>query len=404
MTPRDNDAIFEFQEETPHARDERRNAGETIVGETPPDGVFRVESEIRAVPRPIQNDIDAFVDAISAGGRPRVTNDLEPVAEVDDADIGEFAIVPRELRRQSRIRLMHPAAFRFVGAGIGAFALGTVIAWSVLRSFDAAPRSAAVQPPAAIEPAPSSAPTAPPQVVAPAPLPGAPLQGRPLPAAPAMTPRQDRATSPAPAVTPRPDRAPAAVAPSRSDARTSRSDSAGGAAITTPRQAAAPRTSPRAPVEAPPAPLDTALVIEPLTVPALAAPPPVITTAAAAPLAPPVVVAVSRDRDAVLETVQEYRQAYTKMDVTATAAIWPSVDRRALARAFSTLKSQDLELRDCEVALADASATTRCRGTVEYVRKIGNPTPRTGNQEFVFKMRKLGDDWFIDNVSAVARQ
>jgi len=37
------------------------------------------------------------------------------------------------------------------------------------------------------------------------------------------------------------------------------------------------------------------------------------------------------------------------------------------------------------------------------VRKIGNPTPRTGNQEFVFKMRKLGDDWFIDNVSAVAR-
>jgi hypothetical protein len=401
MTPRDNDAIFEFQEETPHARDERRNAGETIVGETPPDGVFRVESEIRAVPRPIQNDIDAFVDAISAGGRPRVTNDLEPVAEADDADIGEFAIVPRELRRQSRIRLMHPAAFRFVGAGIGAFALGTVIAWSVLRSFDATPRSAAVQPPTAIEPAPSSAPTAPPQGVASAPLPVAPLQGRPLPAAPAATARQDRATSVALAVTSRPDRSPAAVARSGSDAR--RSDSAGGAAITTPRQAAAPRTSPRAPVEAAPAPLASARVIEPLTVPALAAPPPVITTAAAAPLAPPVVVAVSRDRDAVLETVQEYRQAYAAMDVTATAAIWPSVDRRALARAFSTLKSQDLELRDCEVALADASATTRCRGIVEYVRKIGNPTPRTGNQEFVFKMRKLGDDWFIDNVSAVAR-
>jgi hypothetical protein len=38
------------------------------------------------------------------------------------------------------------------------------------------------------------------------------------------------------------------------------------------------------------------------------------------------------------------------------------------------------------------------------VRKIGNPTPRTGHQEFVFKMRKLGDDWFIDDVSAVARQ
>jgi hypothetical protein len=107
---------------------------------------------------------------------------------------------------------------------------------------------------------------------------------------------------------------------------------------------------------------------------------------------------------AVLETVREYRQAYEALDVTATAAIWPSVDRRALAPAFSALKSQALEFEDREVALADASATTRCHGVVEYVRKIGNPTPRTGHQEFVFKMRKLGDDWFIDDVSAVARQ
>jgi hypothetical protein len=45
-----------------------------------------------------------------------------------------------------------------------------------------------------------------------------------------------------------------------------------------------------------------------------------------------------------------------------------------LARAFSTLKSQELALESCEVAIADTNATTRCRGTVEYVRKIGNPT------------------------------
>ena len=36
--------------------------------------------------------------------------------------------------------------------------------------------------------------------------------------------------------------------------------------------------------------------------------------------------------------------------------------------------------------------------------QVSGLKPRaTGNQEFVFKMRKLGDDWFIDNVSAVAR-
>ena len=104
----------------------------------------------------------------------------------------------------------------------------------------------------------------------------------------------------------------------------------------------------------------------------------------------------------MLETVSEYRQAYEALDVTATAAVWPSVDRRALTRAFSRLKSQQLELENCMVAIAGTSATTQCRGTVEYVRKIGSSSPRTGYQDIVFKMRKRGSEWFIDEVTPAA--
>jgi len=106
------------------------------------------------------------------------------------------------------------------------------------------------------------------------------------------------------------------------------------------------------------------------------------------------------EQSAVIATVREYTQAYGALDVSAAAAVWPSVDRRALARAFSTLKSQELEIGNCEVAISRNSATARCRGTVAYVRKVGDPTPRTGHQEWVFTMRKIGNDWIIDALEA----
>jgi hypothetical protein len=131
MSARDDDAMFEFPEETPGSY-EAQPQGEERVLDDAPAGVFRVT---RAVPAPVQHVIDALVDAISAGGRPRVTGELEPIAEADDTDLGEYAVVPRELRRRSRLRFMHSAAFRFAAGAVAAFALGTVIAWAVLRSF-----------------------------------------------------------------------------------------------------------------------------------------------------------------------------------------------------------------------------------------------------------------------------
>ena len=125
----------------------------------------------------------------------------------------------------------------------------------------------------------------------------------------------------------------------------------------------------------------------------------------AAPAAPPAVAAAPRptaavEQTAVIANVQEYTQAYDAMDVSAAAAVWPSVDRRALARAFGTLKSQDLRAWRLRGDDPGGNATARCRGTVAYVRKVGDSTPRTGHQQWVFRMRKIGDEWIIDTLDA----
>jgi hypothetical protein len=118
---------------------------------------------------------------------------------------------------------------------------------------------------------------------------------------------------------------------------------------------------------------------------------------ASAPASAAVVVVEER---AVRETLEHYADAFAGMDVQATAAVWPSVDRRALTRAFATLKSQGLTFDTCNIDVNNMSATAHCRGTVKFVRKIGNPTPLTAPQEWRFIMRKLGESWAIEEVSA----
>jgi hypothetical protein len=346
----------------------------------PPDGLVRQSIDGGAVPPPVHNEIDGLVDAISAGGRPRLSGESEVLAEADDLAPANFT--SGHVLWDLAPRVVHTAVFRYVACSIVAFAFGSMIAWSVLRSFDAPPpASASVASPAAsatvASPVVDTARTAAPiPLVSPAPAPP-----QPAPAIREAAPPVARALP-----SPPPISREATPAISRD------------AIVPTPRPLAAPSASPTVALPAPPdiAPkggVDVAAVAS-LAAPSAVAPPP--PAAAAAPVVSPIVL----EQNAVLETLREYTQAYEALDVKATAAVWPSVDRRALARAFSTLKSQQLELDDCKVTIADTNATTRCRGIVEYVRKIGGGTPRTGHQDLVFKMRKLGSDWYIDEVNA----
>lgn len=109
---------------------------------------------------------------------------------------------------------------------------------------------------------------------------------------------------------------------------------------------------------------------------------------------------VEIEEGAVLQTLHDYGQAYAEMNVLATARVWPSVDRRALARAFATLKSQGLTFESCKVSVVESGATVHCRGSVQFVRKVGNPVPLTAQQEWLFRMRKFGNEWVIEEVAA----
>ena len=101
---------------------------------------------------------------------------------------------------------------------------------------------------------------------------------------------------------------------------------------------------------------------------------------------------------AVLEAVKRYEAAYDRLDARAAAAVWPSVDERALNRAFSGLASQGLTLDRCDVRIESVSATARCQGSISYVGRVGGARPATAQQEWTFRLRKAGNGWLIDEV------
>lgn len=98
--------------------------------------------------------------------------------------------------------------------------------------------------------------------------------------------------------------------------------------------------------------------------------------------------------------LRSYEEAYEDLNVVATAAVWPSVDRRTLARAFAMLKSQGLEFESCAITVRDGRATAFCHGTLQFVRRVGNPVTLTADQEWVFRLQRVGTEWKIEEMSA----
>jgi hypothetical protein len=112
--------------------------------------------------------------------------------------------------------------------------------------------------------------------------------------------------------------------------------------------------------------------------------------------------AVAADEVAIETTLRKYEDAYERLDAKAAVAVWPTVDQRALSRAFAGLASQDLVFRGCEVVVRVGATTAQasCRGTAEYVRRIGNPRPYVEPREWFFTLNKTQGEWRIETVDA----
>lgn len=108
-------------------------------------------------------------------------------------------------------------------------------------------------------------------------------------------------------------------------------------------------------------------------------------------------VAIAADTDEVdiRSTLTRFRTAYSQLDARAARDVWPSVDARALERAFHSLKSQELRFDRCSLTVTGARAQAACTGRATYVPRIGDQSPRLTSREWTFELRKADERWTI---------
>jgi ketosteroid isomerase-like protein len=107
--------------------------------------------------------------------------------------------------------------------------------------------------------------------------------------------------------------------------------------------------------------------------------------------------AARTEQSEIQQTLGQYRTAYQRLDAQAARTVWPSVDARALGRAFSTLASQQLSFDSCLVDIAGNSATAHCTGSATYTPKVGGGEPRSELRQWTFQLRKASDGWKIQS-------
>src|SRR4029453_5904381 len=120
-----------------------------------------------------------------------------------------------------------------------------------------------------------------------------------------------------------------------------------------------------------------------------AAAPPAARTAIARPEPEALPSAVARsDPSEIQSTLGKYRGAYERLDAEGAQAVWPSVDVRALARAFDTLSRQELAFETCVFDIAGPVATAQCQGSATYTPKVGGRAPKAERRQWTFRLRK----------------
>ena len=175
----------------------------------------------------------------------------------------------------------------------------------------------------------------------------------------------------------------------------------------------APAGAPAPPTAAPPAASRPEAVRADAAPPEAARPEPVraetATRPAASPPAPasaapaaPSAAATGEDPERVradqniTSTLTRYRNAYASLNAGAARQVFPSVDERALTRAFSGLRSQNLRFDVCQTRLVSADqARVVCKGSATFITRVGSREPRTVKREWEFSMQRRGDEWMI---------
>jgi hypothetical protein len=104
---------------------------------------------------------------------------------------------------------------------------------------------------------------------------------------------------------------------------------------------------------------------------------------------------------ALIESVlTQYRTAFANLDASAVETFWPSVNSRALSRAFDQLDVQKFEFDRCSTDIKAATAITTCSGRARYTPRVGNRTPRVEPRRWTFTLEKANGVWLIRRVES----
>lgn len=109
---------------------------------------------------------------------------------------------------------------------------------------------------------------------------------------------------------------------------------------------------------------------------------------------------VRDERVAIRAALSRYEAAYNRLDVDAVRVIWPSLDQRALARAFDNLNAQRVSLQACNVDVSGSTARANCSGNASWTPKVGGGE-RSASRKWTFDLSESGDGaWRIVHVQA----
>jgi hypothetical protein len=105
------------------------------------------------------------------------------------------------------------------------------------------------------------------------------------------------------------------------------------------------------------------------------------------------------DRAAVRAALGKYEAAYNRLDVGAVRTVWPTLDQRALSRAFDSLAAQRVSLQNCDVDVSGSSARANCSGRASWTPKIGGGE-QSASRKWTFDLSELDGGWRITHVQA----
>jgi hypothetical protein len=141
-------------------------------------------------------------------------------------------------------------------------------------------------------------------------------------------------------------------------------------------------------------------------VPAVPSPPVAPPMPATPPAPPPAAPAVAARPSAAAETsaietvLSRYRTAFNALDATAARQVWPTVDARALGRAFDRLQEQEVTFDRCVIDVTGVQAEAACSGTARYVPRVGRRTLQVDARQWRFSLTKTAEGWSIAGVDA----